>query len=79
MKETREWVFKAVEEMANSDEPMLQALAVCSVPQCIQNYGCTELKGCGWFGEAVKAEPRDTVTDLQKRFEWYHNATIRSL
>lgn len=79
MKETREWVFQAVEEMANSDEPMLQALAVCSVPQCIQNYGCTELKGCGWFSEVVKAEPKDTVSDIKKRFEWYHNATIRPL
>jgi hypothetical protein len=50
MKETRETVVKIVEEMAISGFPFLEALAVCSVPNCVHQYGCPEGKtNCGWF------------------------------
>lgn len=76
MRETREWVTEAVAQMAQSDEPMLQALAVCSVPQCVQNFSCTELKGCGFFKDYSADMPKDNAADIITRFETYHSASI---
>lgn len=71
-KQTREWVVKVIMEMWNSPEPMLQALAFCSVPQCVRLYSCPELVGCGWrnneFRELMKGlgDP-----ELCERYQMY--------
>lgn len=53
-KQTRQWVINVIKEMLKSPEPMLQALAVCSVPQCVRFYACPELQGCGWRDKTFK-------------------------
>lgn len=50
MKETRDTVVKIVEFMGGSDDLLLNALAICSVPNCVFQGGCPEGKrNCGWF------------------------------
>lgn len=53
-KQTRQWVINVIKEMLKSPEPMFQALAVCSVPQCVRFYACPELQGCGWRDKTFK-------------------------
>lgn len=47
-KNTREIVSKWVQEMRESDNPLISALGACSVPRCEYMGGrCPELKSCG--------------------------------
>lgn len=74
MKETRDTVKKILVEMADSGSLLLEALAMCSVPNCIFQHGCPEGKmNCGWFSKTIYPY----VIDLEDRyinyFEWLHD------
>lgn len=78
-KQTREWVINVIKAMWNSPEPMLQALAFCSVPQCVRYYACPELYGCGWrdktFKELMKGQGDPELWERYMFYsEWLKNA-----
>lgn len=69
MKETRQEVFDIIRAMWDSGEPLLEAVAFCSVPSCVFQMGCPEGKqNCGWFDSF---EFDDIPADLWYRREWY--------
>lgn len=48
---TRGIVSEWVNEMRNSDDPLIRAIGYCCRPKCIYFGGkCNEIKGCGTFG-----------------------------
>lgn len=66
-KNTRIWMENVVEYMRKSDNPVLNAIAFCSVPQCVYRFGCPELKSCGYF------DKRYIHGDIKNRYATYQN------
>jgi hypothetical protein len=61
---TQSVVHRILQAMYESDEPYFKALAICSVPNCVFQYGCPEGKfDCGWW----KAHQIDFAENLHLR------------
>jgi hypothetical protein len=66
-KNTRIWMESVVDYLKKSDNPIFNAIAFCSVPQCIYRYGCPELKSCGFF------DKKYSTNKIETRYSEYHN------
>lgn len=74
MKETRDTVKNILVEMADSDSPLLEALAMASVPNCVFQCACPEGKmNCGWFSRSQNVHVMDLETRYINYFEWLHD------
>ncbi len=64
MPETRDKVLDVLVEMATSEEPFFQALALMCVPQCVYRMGCCDRKNCGYLERIIKAYDTDKDKDI---------------
>lgn len=72
--ETRKWVIDCMREMDSSGDPLLMALSLCSVPNCVFQAGCPESFPCGKdFGISVALR---SGFNLRERYRFYHNKFI---
>lgn len=70
--ETRKWVVELLKEMDKSNDPLLKALSLCSVPNCVFQGGCPEIFGCMKdVGISTAFTPGLTV-----RYKLYHDTFI---
>ena len=67
----RDWLRNVLSIMKNSGDPYFEALAFCSVPNCIYRSGCPELKGCG-FSEKFFTN-RNVILEIQDKYSEYNN------
>jgi len=69
MKETRQEMLDIIQAMWDSGEPLLEAVAFCSVPSCVFQMGCPEGKQCcHWIDDGLDVIPMD----LWRRREWFN-------
>lgn len=70
--ETRKWVINCMRVMDESNDPLLMALSLCSVPNCVFQAGCPESFPCyGDYGMSVA-----TSHSLRIRYRAYHDKFI---
>ena len=62
---TRKAMNEIVNEMKESDDPIIKAVGYCCKPYCWWYKGCPEIKGCGKFSEKVA----DLIIDEYKGHE----------
>ena len=64
---TRKWAIDLLKTMDESGDPLLMAISMTCVPNCIRYAGCIEgTKTCG------KPLPETMITNIRKRMEDYH-------
>lgn len=71
--ETRKWVIECMKTMDNSDDPLLKALSLCCVPNCVFQGGCPEVFHCG---KDVGISAAFNTSVLRQRYTNYHNVYI---
>lgn len=71
--ETRQWVINCMREMDKSGDPLLMALSLCSVPNCVFQAGCPETFQCG---KDVGISVACSSSILRERYRYYHNKFI---
>lgn len=70
--ETRKWVENCMRMMDMSEDPLLMALSMCCVPNCVFQSGCPETYPCyGDFGYSTIISH-----SLRLRYKMYHEKFI---
>src|SRR5574344_1357055 len=70
MKETIEVVRDVVHARYLSQDPFFTSLALCSVPNCILQLGCPELKSCHYIDEFYKINKLsiEEIVNIKNRY-----------